>query len=118
MNLRKSLHNYFKKRPEVRLAYLFGSQATGRTNRLSDVDVAVLANPSAALKNTPYGYKALLITDIMKALKRNDVDVVLLQEAPYFLRQRIITSGTPLYVKDELERIRFEADVMNRYPDI
>ena len=36
------LTDFLMHQPDVRLAYLFGSQAQGRAHALSDVDVAVL----------------------------------------------------------------------------
>ncbi len=112
------LRSYFKTRPEVRLAYLFGSQATGKANRLSDVDVAVLTDPSRVKKNLPYGYKAELGTDLMKLLKTNRVDIVLLNEAPPFLRHQVLKTGKLLFANDQKTRVQFEAQEMSRYPDL
>ncbi len=39
--IQASLSHYFARRPDVVLAYLFGSQATGTADPGSDVDVAV-----------------------------------------------------------------------------
>lgn len=112
------LRSYFEKRPEVRLAYLFGSQASGKANRLSDVDVAVLTDPSRVKKNLPYGYKAEICTDLMKLLKTNRVDLVLLNSAPPFLRHQVFKTGKPLFIRDHPARIRFETETLTRYLDV
>ncbi len=36
------LRDYISKQEHVRLAYLFGSAATGKAGKLSDIDIAVL----------------------------------------------------------------------------
>ncbi len=112
------LRTYFKTRPEVQIAYLFGSQATGKTNRLSDVDVAVFVDPSRIPLSLPYGYKAEIGTDLIGLLKTNRVDVVLLNEAPFFLRHQVVKSGKCLFARDPNLQIRFEAEIMSRYPDL
>lgn len=112
------LRSYFETRPEVRLAYLFGSQATGKANRLSDVDVAVLTDPSRVKKNLPYGYKAEIGTDLMNLLKIDRVDVVLLNEATPFLRHQVLKTGKALFASDPRTRVQFEAQEMSRYPDL
>ncbi len=116
--IEETLSIHFASRPEIRLAYLFGSQATGKTNAMSDVDVAVLIDPTAFEGSAPYGYKAHLGTALMQLLKTNRVDVVILNDAGYFLRHRVLAQGKNIFAKSELERVRFEADTMSRYPDI
>lgn len=59
---------YCASRREVLLAYLFGSVAQGRTNRLSDIDIALLVDEEEFEKldaQEPYGYKAAAIADLM-----------------------------------------------------
>ncbi|MBI3333109.1 MAG: nucleotidyltransferase domain-containing protein [Candidatus Omnitrophica bacterium] len=112
------LRAYFRTRPEVQAAYLFGSQATGRSNQLSDVDVAVLIDPSQIRTSLPYGYKAEICADLMKLLRTNSVDLVLLNEAPVFLLHQILKSGRCLFAKDRHARIRFEAKAIGRYLDV
>lgn len=117
-DLIKTLSHYFASRPEIRLGYLFGSHALGRANPMSDIDIAVLVDEKQGGGSYPYGYKARICTDLMKILKTNHVDVVLLNKASYFLRHRVISCGRPLYAREEIERVYFEADTMGRYPDI
>ena len=112
------LIEYFKSRPEVEVCYLFGSQVSGRTNRLSDIDIAVLIAETQTDTSFPYGYRAHLISDLMKLLKTNRIDVALLNKAPYFLKHRVIAFGKCLYARNEADRVRFEADTMGRYPDV
>ena len=116
--LKNELSEYFAACPEVRLAYLFGSRATGRSNVLSDTDVAVLIKPEAFRGVAPYGYKAHVCAELMHRLKTNRVDVVVLNDAGYFLRHRVLSGGKLLFAAEDTERVAFEADTMSKYPDI
>ncbi len=70
--------------------WLFGSCATGRINRFSDIDVAI--EPIDPLP-------AALLSDIEEALEESTVpyfvDVVDLSHASPELRQRVLTEGIP-----------------------
>lgn len=116
---KKSIIHYFRSRNEIRLGYLFGSQAQNRANPLSDIDLAILLR--RRFKTTgrlyPYGYTSHVLTDLMKLLKTNNVDLVILNDASYFLRHQVIAGGKTLFVRNALDRIQFEADIMSRYPD-
>src|SRR5947207_1209660 len=79
-------------RPEVLEAYLFGSQARGDTHPQSDVDVAVYVDHALA-GDPPFGYAADITTELMGALERNDVDVVVLNDAPLLLYHRVLRDG-------------------------
>lgn len=118
ITLRIKLRQFFKSKPEIRLAYIFGSQATGRSNRMSDIDIAVWIDSKRRKGSHRFGYRAYLTSELMAVLKTNRVDVVLLNEISYFLRHRVISFGTPVYVSNEQERVLFEADIMSRYPDL
>ena len=69
-------------------AYLFGSQATGKAYRYSDIDVAILP-----LQPLP----ASLFFNLRDALEESDVirnvDVVNLQEVDEFFYQRVMEEG-------------------------
>jgi predicted nucleotidyltransferase len=41
-DIREKLSHFFATRPEVVVAYLYGSHAEGRAHRESDIDIAVL----------------------------------------------------------------------------
>jgi predicted nucleotidyltransferase len=110
------LKNFFASRKEVQFAVLFGSLAKGTANKLSDIDIAVMIVPD--FKNTfPYGYQATLTADLMQELKRNDVDVVVLNQAPILLQYQVLRYGKFIYVRDEPARIQFQIDTINRYED-
>jgi predicted nucleotidyltransferase len=94
-------------------AYLFGSQASGATSPLSDIDIAVVLAPDTT---SPGTIQATLISDLMLALHRSDIDVVILNAAPPLLKQRAI-SGRLLYCRDDLARVRFEVAARHEHFD-
>ncbi len=116
--IERILKSYCVSTPDIRLAYLFGSQATGHANKLSDIDTAFLLDETSFKRPPPYGREAAITSDLMRELKTNAIDVVLLNRAPLFLRHRILSSGKAVYAASENERLRFETYVMGRYPDI
>ena len=75
------LTDVLERRTEVLDAYLFGSLARGDGHAGSDVDVAVYIDEACA-ESGAWGYRADLTTDLMGALNTNDVDVVVLNQAP------------------------------------
>jgi len=101
-------------RHPVVAAYLFGSQAAGAATPLSDVDIAVLLDAGTPC---PGEVQVMLISDLMGALRRNDVDVVILNSASPLLRQRAVARGRLLYCRDDAVRAEFEAATLREYLD-
>lgn len=114
------LQAFFAARPEVRLVYLFGSLVRDRTHKLSDIDIAVLLDEErhrALDEKEPYGYKAALIAKLMGVLRKNEIDLVVLNEAPPLLAHEVIRTGVVVFCRDERERIAFEVYTKKRYLD-
>jgi len=105
------------RRREVQAAYLFGSAVTGRLHPGSDVDVAVLlARPPAAARSL--NYRLRLMTDLGAALRRSDVDVVILNEAPPLLAHRVLSKGKLVFERSKSARVRFQVRVAAQYADL
>jgi len=116
--IKKILRPYFQKHPEIEVAYIFGSTVQGRTNVLSDVDIAVILDRQQVNeKSYRYGYKAEILTDLIKLLKTNNVDLVILNEASPLLRHRVLYFGSLVYSKNEKKRIQFQVETINKYND-
>jgi len=112
----EKLKKFFEGREEVQFAILFGSLAKGTANAFSDIDIAVMIDPQFDT-TFPYGYQATLIADLMQVLRRNDIDVVMLNNAPIILRYQILRCGNFICVRDEQVRTQFQIDTINRYED-
>jgi predicted nucleotidyltransferase len=102
--------------PEVLDAYLFGSQASGRVQSHSDVDVAVYLDPSLP-STSPYGVAAQLGSTLMSALGRNDVDVVVLNRASPLLYHRVLRDGLRVLARDLRAATTREGYALSRYCD-
>lgn len=110
------LADFFSKQEHVRLAYLFGSVAKGKAGKLSDIDIAVLLDESLNKKQR-FDLQLELISDISELLKTDNIDLVVINEAPLSLKFEIIKANYPLFVRDRMEKIDFEQMVMSRYLD-
>ena len=117
--IREILVQYFQKdRPEIEVAYIFGSVAQETSNLLSDIDIAVILNEKQIDERLySYGYKADLLADLIKILKTNEVDLVILNQVNSLLRHRVLYFGKLLYSKNEKKRIQFQIDTINKYDD-
>ena len=103
-------------RVEIWEAYLFGSQARGTAQAHSDVDVAVYIDPATDL-DRGFGIDAEIAADLMSALGRNDVDVVLLNHADAVLYHRVLRDGVRLLVRDAKGTAGREGYALSRYFD-
>lgn len=103
-------------RQEILDAYLFGSQARGTPRADSDVDVAVYVDPATDM-NVGFGIDATLTADLMRALGRDDVDVVLLNRADPVLYHRVLRDGVRLLVRDPKATAGREGYALSRYFD-
>lgn len=107
------------KRREILFAYLFGSQAKGRTWGQSDVDIAVWVDEKRLArleKKAPYGYLAELTADLSLAA-RQEVDVVLLNSASPVLAHEVVRHGFLLLERRPPDRVDFEVRSLRDYVD-
>jgi predicted nucleotidyltransferase len=107
------------KSPGVKAAYAFGSVAEGRAHRESDLDLAVLLDWVAFPDRVCRGrYQVELIGELMSHLGRNDIDLVILNDAPPLLGRRIVRAGRRLCVADAAAAHAFERDIQLRAADL
>ncbi len=95
----------------VRFAYVFGSVAEGTDRPNSDVDLAVSVHPRGTLLDDARRHDA-----IVGALRREDVDLVVLEDAPLWLAYRIVAGGT-VFSRDDVARVRHRAAVEREFLD-
>lgn len=113
----RALTAFLESDPNVRLAWLFGSQTRSATGPLSDVDVALFlerCGDAAGLRADRIRYA----TAVARVLDRDDVDLVLLNGAPPLLRHRVLEQGQMLVCRDESARIRFQVATVRDYCDL
>ncbi len=113
--LRPQLHALFARHP-VRLAYIFGSQVSGRAHTESDVDVAVLLDP-ALTSDERFAHRLELIGELGQLFRTDHVDLVVLNEAPPLLAYEVLQGGSLLYCPDDAERVEFQVRTLREYED-
>jgi len=114
------LAHFFKGREEVLLVYLFGSFTKGKIGRTHDIDMAMLVDQKSydlLGKKYPYGYEAEITSELMKVLKCNGVDLVILNRATPLLAYEVIHHGVLLFSRSEDVRIDFEISSLRRHAD-
>jgi predicted nucleotidyltransferase len=97
---------------DLRLAYLFGSRATGRAAPGSDWDVAVLFERGADPR------RRLALAEALREALGAPVDLVSLERAPVEFATRVVRDGVLLVARSEAERVEYEAMVLARASDL
>lgn len=109
--LPRTLAPAFAADPRVRFAFLFGSVAGGTARPGSDLDLAVSVDPRGTLLDDARLHDALA-----RAAGREDVDLVVLEDAPLWMQFRIV-AGRPVFSRDDVAMVRFRASVEQRFLD-
>lgn len=110
------LKDIFKEYPYIASVYLFGSQATGRTGPMSDVDIAVLLkepHPTGRELIHAMDYLAFRIEETLK----KEVDIVELNSQGLIFQHNVLRSGRLIYDAAPSFRIRFIARIISNYCD-
>ena len=97
----------------VRFAYVFGGAGRGKLRPLSDVDVAVYLDETA----DPVQARLDLIGIVTKHLGTDEVDLVVLNQAPTALLGRIVQSRRVIVDKDPFLRHCFESLALRTFLD-
>ena len=110
------LESLFSKYQEIKLVYLFGSQATRTAGPNSDYDFAVYLDPTTEI-SIQKDILLSLIADISSILKNDKVDIVLLnQPAPPLLKYNIIKDGILIFQRAPY-KIVVEPEIYSQYFD-
>ena len=95
----QALEPVFAKAPQVLSAILFGSLATESYSERSDIDLAVFVKTPS---NFSFRDRLELHGDCCRALRRNDVDLVVMNQlANLILLEHIIREGRVIYTIDQ-----------------
>lgn len=117
VRVRKLLKSLGRAHREIAALYLFGSQAEGKAGPISDVDVAVLLDDARLTSRKQFDFHLNLIAEAMRACRRPDVDVVLLNKATPLLAYEVVRSGKLLFERDHERRVEYEVRAMQHYLD-
>ncbi len=96
----------------ILFAYLFGSKALGTDSVTSDTDLAVYVNPK--YQDQWFDIKTNLYLMLSRALKTNDLDIVILNQCEnIMLLDRIIADGKILHDTDRQTRLYYEQKILH-----
>src|SRR5438067_1351711 len=115
-SIERGLVPFFQTRREIDAAYVFGSVVRGRARPDSDVDIGVLVSPKI-MRRDPLRYRLELMRLVSIVLKRNDVDLILLNESPPLLAHRLLKTGKLIFERSASARVAFQVRTVNRYLD-
>lgn len=121
MDLTDRLRTYFEEQTRfaVLSAYLFGSHGAGRPHRESDIDVAVLLDRSRhPTRQERFEARVRLGSDLIDVLDANEVDMVVLNDAPALLGRRIVIEGRRVFCAEPEADLRYIRDVQLRAADL
>jgi len=114
--IKKTLSPVFERVGNARFAYLFGSVAKGEVTPLSDIDVAVYL--SDVDPGDVFEVKLFLHGEICRALKRDDIDLVVLNTlSNMMLTEDIIRNGAVIYDRDTDARENYEVMALHKAID-
>ncbi|MCX7694805.1 MAG: nucleotidyltransferase domain-containing protein [Caloramator sp.] len=97
---------------DIKLVYIFGSYAKGTNTKNSDLDIAFL------LGQYNFYDKLNLISELVGIFNRDDIDVVILNDANSILKFQVIKYGKIVYMASEYEKVIFESKTMDEYMDM
>ena len=92
------------------LVVFFGSQATGKTHKKSDIDIAFLSDIKMGLYDI-----ARMQIEFEQVLKIGKIELVDLRNSPPLLLKEIAKNSVLLYEKDALALARFKIYAFKRY---
>ena len=100
-------------RYDIQLIYIFGSYAKGINRENSDLDIAMYLDG----KPEPL-VKLDILDDLVRIFRREDIDLVILNQVNMVLQFQVIKYGEVIYMKDLLTKVLYESKVMSRYMDM
>ena len=110
--------DYLKEKQEILFAYIFGSFV--QKDNYHDIDIAVYLKDDFDKNDFslyPYGYESGFISELNK-LTRENIDFIVINDAPLTFQKKVIEQGEPLFCKNERIRIRFENYTRKLYIDL
>ena len=102
--------------PSLRVAYLYGSFLTREDFR--DIDIALLIDKEIGDGNAhSYASRAADLIEVAIGY-RYECEVRVLNNEPAWFRYEVISTATPLCIRDEDDRLDFETAVLVEYQDL
>ena len=113
----EKLKDIFKDYPYIASAYLFGSQATGKTGPMSDIDIAILLKDNAPEGRELIHEEDYLAYRLEDTLQIKEVDLIELNKQGLIFVHNVLKTCKLIYDAAPDFRIRFVAKVISDYCD-
>jgi len=98
-----SIKNYLISRPEVIMAFVFGSVAADSAGSESDLDIAIYFNPTQQRleweSKTQYPTEDRIWLDLER-LSGREIDLLVLNRAPATMVDTVLRGGKVLFIRD------------------
>ena len=108
----KKIKDYIIIDKNIKFAYLFGSSVSKNITHISDIDIAIYLGRNVNL----FSYRLKLMESLMKITGIDNIDLVVLNNAPPLLKYEVIKKNYIL--KDSANnRVLFETLVLQEYFD-
>jgi predicted nucleotidyltransferase len=107
----EKLKEYLENDLNVVFAVVFGSGASQRQRKDSDIDIGIY------FKRPPEGMELLHLITVLSGLAGKDVDVAVLNKASVFLRHQAMKYRVSLTVKDESIYRKFREKTISDYEE-
>lgn len=101
---------------EVLAVYLYGSRIKGKSQKQSDLDIALLLGGVEQISEVS-DKEIKYALGIEKILKNVEVDIKILNTAPIFFQYKVIGEGNLIFCRNHRARIRYEVMVADEYFD-
>ena len=111
-----ALRAYFEQQDDILFALLFGSQARGTAGPLSDVDVAVML-PDEMDPMAQFRRRLVLMGELASLLRKNDVDVAVMNDASLALGYRVYRDGELLACRARSAFVASKGRTISEYLD-
>ena len=111
MDSTEKLKDFLDRDRNVVFALIFGSYAEGRQKKISDIDTGIY------FIQPPEGMDLLYLINTLSELAGREVDVVVLNNAPPFLRHQIMKNRVILTIKDMAAYTRFREKTISDYDE-
>jgi hypothetical protein len=113
-DLLDKLKNLIKENKNILIAYLYGSQATGRAGVLSDIDIGILVKDDIN-KEDYMRLEIEIASSINKDLPGKVIDLRIINNAPLDFCYRVIKEGKLIFERKIEDRVNFEVSTIRNY---
>ncbi|MDX8335889.1 MULTISPECIES: type VII toxin-antitoxin system MntA family adenylyltransferase antitoxin [Cetobacterium] len=92
--------------------YIFGSYATGKINKESDIDIAFLSDKKIDK------YSIFIKSQEISSKVNREVDLIDLEESTTIFQNQVVRNGIVILDKSPIEREKFEILVLKKYMEL